>query len=65
MRKMGIITAEAPVTGEAKQAYEQVFAKPLTKEHLAAIRELFPAASALSDTELLTATMQVGELVAV
>lgn len=62
MRKLGIIQPDAPVTEEAQKAYSKIFDKPLTKDHLDAIRALFPAASVLSDEELLTATMQAAEL---
>lgn len=61
MRKMGILKEGELVTDEAKRAYEQIFNKPLSKKHLTAITELFPAAGCLSDEEL-TSTLRAGEM---
>ncbi|RLN13109.1 hypothetical protein C2845_PM09G10670 [Panicum miliaceum] len=44
---------------ESRKRFDKLFAKLLEKKHLAAIRDLFPAAQALSDEELSAAAMQV------
>lgn len=61
MRKLGLIAPNAPVTKEAQQAYNTLFDRPLSTDHLVAIRDLFPAAEALSDTDLATALLQASE----
>lgn len=59
MRKLGVIAPGEQVTEESQKHYSSIFDKPLTSEQLAAIRDLFPAARALSDDELSAAAMQI------
>lgn len=61
MRKLGIAPPNAPITAENQDDYEQLFRRPLSSDHLAAIRELFPAVAALTDSELAAALLQAGE----
>ena len=59
MRKLGVLPDGHQVTDEARNKYCKLFDKPLSKKHLAAIRDLFPAAQALSDEVLSAAAMQI------
>lgn len=63
MRKLGVLPPHAPAIKELQNAYEQLFDQPLSTDHLAAIRDLFPAAEALDNDELTAALMYVGEQV--
>ncbi|KAG2590488.1 hypothetical protein PVAP13_5NG059740 [Panicum virgatum] len=59
MRKLGVLPDGHQVTDEARNKYCKLFDKPLSNKHLAAIRDLFPAAQALSDEVLSAAAMQI------
>lgn len=61
MRKLGFASADMPITREAQDMYAQLFDRPLSTEHLASIRDLFPTAESLSDEELSMALLQAGE----
>lgn len=61
IRKLGIAPADTPISKENQEAYEQLFRRPLSADHLAAIRDLFPAAQALSDSDHAAALLQAGE----
>lgn len=63
MRKLGVLPQTGLVTQEERKAYRELVEAPLSKNHIAAIRELFPAANALTDVEVLTA-LQAGAMVA-
>lgn len=65
MKKLGISPEGVPVTKEAQEAYAQLFEQLLPPQHLAAIRDLFPMAEALSDEELAAALLQASEQVSV
>lgn len=49
MHKFEVIAVDDQATAAARQAYEQIYAKPLSKKHLQAICELFPAVEQLID----------------
>jgi len=59
MRKLDILADGDLVTNDAKTKLDKLFDKPVEKKQLDAIRDLFPAAQALSDEELSTAAMQI------
>lgn len=65
MRKLGLIAPSALATTEAQQAYGTLFERPLPADHLTAIRELLPAAEALSDKDLTVVLLQAMEHVPV
>jgi len=43
MKKLNLAPADQPPTAEAFIRFAELFKKPLSKEHIAAIRELFVA----------------------
>ena len=47
MRCLGLIMDDAEISTQVRQAYIALFAKPLSEEHLQAIKDLFPSHSLL------------------
>ncbi|CAN6230292.1 unnamed protein product [Urochloa humidicola] len=58
-RKLGLCSDD----GSSEQELASVFRGPLETSHYASLRDIFPAARALSDTELVAAAMQASQAV--
>ncbi|CAO2186369.1 unnamed protein product [Urochloa humidicola] len=58
MRKLGLCQAEGATILGLKPELKAIFTGPLDKTHFAAIRDIFPAANALSDADLMALATQ-------
>ncbi|CAO2211314.1 unnamed protein product [Urochloa humidicola] len=59
MRKLGLWPADEQSTGGMQSELRAVFTGPLDSTHFSAIRDMFPAARALSDADLMAMAMKV------